>query len=328
MTFTCRYCGEKYCSEHRLPENHSCEKIDDVKKYSGEPSESSKREKSQKWFKDQNLKEDKIRGNTSRTPHNSLTRDVIRTLKSNYTMAIIAVTVFSFILQMFITGYQDFLTLSPALTEPAINAINGAATEIFGQQITILTKTLLEAPWTILSVILVHGSLFHLFANMVTFYFFGNTLERTVGNEELLKLYLGSALVASLAYVGFRNLIYQVHGPLLQGILGAAPNIAMGPAVGASGAVIAIFGAVAMLYPKAEVLLYFFIPMKIKTALYLFGVIEFINLITKIFGFVIPVIGGFASSAHLAGLLIGVWYGKKVKDNYNTRTGTLDLLGY
>jgi membrane associated rhomboid family serine protease len=100
----------------------------------------------------------------------------------------------------------------------------------------------------------------------------------------------------------------------------------MGPAVGASGAVVAVFGAVAMLYPTAEVLLYFFIPMKIRTALYLFGAVEGLNLVTKAFGVVLPVIGGFASSSHLAGLLIGVWYGRKIK--HRTNIGTLDLLGY
>ena len=325
MTFTCRYCGSKYCSEHRLPENHDCEKIDEVKKYSGDSTDSKD---SKKWFKEQNLKEDKIRSRNKNPVKNSLFQDIIRSLKNNYTLAIIAVTVFSFFLQAFIPGYQDFLTLSPALTNNAVTAVNNAASQIFGQQITILTKTVFQAPWALLTVVLVHAGTFHLFANMVTFYFFGNTFEKTVGSRELLKLYLFSALGASLAYIGFRNLVYLVHGPILEGVLGASSTITMGPAVGASGAVVAIFGAVAMMYPKAEVLLYFFIPMKIQTALYLFAGLEIFNLITISAGLALPLIGGLASSAHLAGLVIGVWYGKKIRDKHNTRTGTLDLLGY
>ncbi len=31
MPFTCPYCGGQYCSSHRLPENHSCPKIDSAR---------------------------------------------------------------------------------------------------------------------------------------------------------------------------------------------------------------------------------------------------------------------------------------------------------
>ena len=107
----------------------------------------------------------------------------------------------------------------------------------------------------------------------------------------------------------------------------------LGPAVGASGAVIALFGVVAMLYPEAEVLLYFIFPMKIKTALYAFGGFELFNLIViKALGIYIPVlsnvVGGFASSAHLAGLAVGIWYGRKLQDRYQRKTSVFNPLGY
>lgn len=215
MTFTCRYCGEKYCSEHRLPENHDCSKIDEVTRHSGESTESSDSDEDQKWFRDQNLKQETVRGQPKKPQTPSLMDDIFRSLKNSYTMLIIGVTVLSFILQIFIPGYGDFLTLSPALTEATVTAINNAAAQIYGQPLSILTKTVWEVPWAILSVALVHGGTFHLFANMVTFYFFGNTLERTVGKTDLLKLYVGSALGASIAYIAFRNLIYYIHGPIL-----------------------------------------------------------------------------------------------------------------
>ncbi|KXB05565.1 hypothetical protein AKJ50_00560 [candidate division MSBL1 archaeon SCGC-AAA382A13] len=31
MPFTCKYCGEKFCGEHRLPENHECEEVEKEK---------------------------------------------------------------------------------------------------------------------------------------------------------------------------------------------------------------------------------------------------------------------------------------------------------
>jgi len=31
LGFKCRYCGEYFCVEHQLPENHSCQGLDDWK---------------------------------------------------------------------------------------------------------------------------------------------------------------------------------------------------------------------------------------------------------------------------------------------------------
>jgi membrane associated rhomboid family serine protease len=74
-----------------------------------------------------------------------------------------------------------------------------------------------------------------------------------------------------------------------------------------------------MLYPDSEVLLYFVIPMKIQTAVKFFGALETVNLLAKMAGTTLPVIGGFASSAHLAGLAAGIFIGKKLRDRYGGR---------
>lgn len=309
MTFTCRYCGEKFCSEHRLPEKHNCEKIDKVEKKSGNSSK-------KKWFKDKDPKRETIHGQHKQVKKPSIIQDAINTLKSNYTLAIIAVTVFSFALQLFSPDYSDLLILSPALTEAALQATNNA---VIGQT---LNHTLIEQPWSLVSVMLAHGSLFHIFANMITFYFFGTALERVIGGRELLKFYLAAGITASIGYIVFRNILFELYGP----VVNSMP--VLGPAVGASGAVVAVFAAVAILYPKAEVLLYFFIPMKIKTALYAFGAIEGVNLLAKSIGITLPVIGGFASSAHLVGLIAGVWFGRRLREEHRGDTGVLDLLGY
>ena len=31
LPFICKYCGKNFCVEHRLPEKHTCEKIEKVK---------------------------------------------------------------------------------------------------------------------------------------------------------------------------------------------------------------------------------------------------------------------------------------------------------
>lgn len=292
MSFTCRYCGEKYCSEHRLPEKHDCKGLESGKKEKWfDDKFSEKKEKSS-----ENSRKEKTSGKPMqyRKHRKSLSKDILQTLGGNYTLGIIAFTVLSYLLQMSLgQGYFDFFVLNPEISQ------------------------LIQRPWSLLSVMILHGGAFHLFANMITFYFFGTPLERVIGGKEMLKIYLISGLVASIAYVGFYNLLIGIHG---------TPQTA-GLAVGASGAVVAMVGIIAMLYPDAEVLLYFIIPMKIKTAVYAFGALETFNLLAKLGGVQLPIIGNFASSAHLAGLAIGLWYGRRLQKKYKSNTGVFNPLG-
>lgn len=312
MSFTCRFCGEKFCSEHRLPENHGCDSMEEKLEEEREAEE---------WFVEKDVREDLKPGAARKPARNSLARDVWDTLSTSVTLAIISVTAAAFVLQAVVPGFTDFLSFSPALTQQAVSATNAAASQTgFGPEF--LTKTVVEAPWTLVTVLLAHAGFFHIFANMVTFYFFGTPLEKTIGSRELLKFYVGSGIASVLGYLAFRNLLYYTYGPVLNGV----PTLT--PAVGASGAVVATFAVIAVLYPRAEVLLYFFIPMKIKTALHAFAAIEGVNLVMKAVGVTLPLIGNFASSAHLTGLIIGVWYGRKLREKYSHRMGTLDLLGY
>lgn len=304
MTFTCRYCSKKFCAQHRLPENHDCQGLE-------EEIEKEKEQSEKKWFNEKESKEQQeTRTVTASTRTNStgLGKNIINTLKSNYTLSIIVFTVFMYLLQNTVPGLINLFVLDPAV------------------------QSVLYKPWTLVTVMFLHGGLFHLLANMITFYFFGTPVEKMVGGKELLKLYFGGGIVASLAFVGFRNLLYTIYGSNIgsKTLLGLqfGGMETLGLAVGASGAVVAFVGAVAMLYPEAEVLLYFVIPMKIKTAVYAFGVMEGFNLLTKLLGYNLPVIGGFASSAHLAGLLIGLWYGKKLRDKYRQRSAVFNPLGY
>jgi membrane associated rhomboid family serine protease len=311
MSFTCHYCGKKFCSEHRLPENHDCGGLDSGKKeeyMSGkeENEESSSNSgtsrksapNQERWFRDRDVKSE-VHRNSSSMPR--ILTDIKNTFKNSYTLSIILVTSLFFLAHETIPGLARLLMLYPALTEAA------AASAGYSQ-------TLLTHPWGLLSVILVHGGLFHILANMVTFYFFGTTLEKNIGSRKLLKFYVGTGILASIGYVLFSNLLHHIHGPTVGGFS------TLSPAVGASGAVVAAVGTIAVLYPDAEVLLYFIIPMKIRTAVGVFGVIEIGNLVAKLAGTTLPVIGGFASSAHLTGLLAGIWFGKKIRDKHGRKT--------
>jgi membrane associated rhomboid family serine protease len=316
MSFTCRYCGEKFCSEHRLPENHDCEGLESGKKEEFQSEETP--EEHRKWFED---KFSNKKSNGGKRPEKEFQKpgffnETKRILKNNIALLIIGITGLSFMMHEALPFLKSFLTLSPALTDSAVQATNN----VVGQ--TVLTKNLIDTPWTVFTVMLVHANLFHFLANMITFYFFGTAVEKTVGGIKMLKMYLIAGLAASIAVVGFTNILYYIHGPTYSNALTTSPI------VGASGAVVAMVGMVAMLYPDSEVLLYFVIPMKIKTAVYAFGGLELFNLIFKIIGINLPVIGGLASSAHLAGLAVGLYFGKKLRDRYGRKTSVFNPMGY
>ena len=295
MSFSCRYCGKSFCSEHRLPENHDCTGLKESQKETGKEHE--------EWFEDKfSTKKDKDNSKDSvvgkpakyKTHRDSLSKDLVNTLKSNATLAVVGITVLAYIIQVSVAQEQffDILVLNPEISE------------------------LILRPWSLLTVMLLHAAPFHIFANMLTFYFFASPLERLIGATKMLKIYLISGLLASLSYVGFYNLLAFIHG---------SPEVA-GLAVGASGGVVALVGVIAMLYPKADVLLFFILPMKIKTAVYAFGIFETFNLLMKLAGYQLPIIGNFASSAHLAGLLVGLYFGKKLQKRYKRNSGVFNPL--
>jgi len=128
-------------------------------------------------------------------------------------------------------------------------------------------------PWTILTAMFVHAGFWHLFANMITLFFFGRFLAMLVGENRFLLLYFGGGILGNILYL----------------LLGEPISIA----VGASGAVYAIAGALVMMRPRLRVLLYFIIPMPLWLVVLVFFVI---------FSF-LPFI---AWQAHLGGLVAGL----------------------
>jgi len=134
----------------------------------------------------------------------------------------------------------------------------------------------LKQPWTIVTSMFLHAGFWHLFGNMLTLYFFGSYLSRLVGDGKFLIVYFGGGILGSILFI----LI--------------APPFSV--AVGASGAVYAVAGALVMLRPNLRVLLYFIIPMPLWAVITLFFVV---------FSF----IPGVAWQAHLGGLIVGLTAG-------------------
>lgn len=159
-------------------------------------------------------------------------------------------------------------------------------TEIF-----YLTNDALLKPWQFLTAVFLHGSPIHLIYNLFALVFFGFILEKLIGSRKFLILFLVSGIAANIVSFSFY------------------PN-----SLGASGAIMALIGCVAVLRPMMVVWAFgIILPM------FLLAIIWAAGSILGIFGFGDQSVGYLA---HLTGIFIGVLYGfylrlvrKTIKDN-------------
>ncbi len=105
----------------------------------------------------------------------------------------------------------------------------------------------LQRPWTFVTYLFAHGGLLHLATNSLALFVFGPPVERRLGGLRFLAYYLGCGIGAAVVSLG---------------IWLAFPG-AVGPFIGASGAILGVAFAFAALYPDAE-LLVFPIPVPLK----------------------------------------------------------------
>lgn len=177
------------------------------------------------------------------------------------------------------SGYYAYMIIGITVLIYLLQVMLG---EWFTDSLYLSGGTLLTRPWGLVTHMFLHGSMAHIFFNMLTLFFFGPFLERQVGSRRFLMVYFGSGILAGLMQV----LIF--------------PN----PVVGASGAIFGVLGALTVLMPDLRIYL-FFVPMKILYAVILFAIFDLLL-------FTMP---GIAHAAHLTGLVIGVvmgyWYKKK-----------------
>ena len=82
-------------------------------------------------------------------------------------------------------------------------------------------------PWTVVTAMFVHAGFWHIFANMLTLYFFGSYFSRLVGRDKFLFVYFAGGIVGNL-------LFWALASPFAV-------------AVGASGAVFALAGGLVMM---------------------------------------------------------------------------------
>jgi len=189
-------------------------------------------------------------------------------------------------------NYGGFI-LNPVLVLIVINFVFWIATMIsaesrypFGESGIIITDKFTyylglipyyftSRPWTIVTNMFIHLEFWHILGNMLVLYFFGRVIYRLVGTNKFLLVYFIGGIAGNLLYL----------------VLGESLSVA----IGASGAVYAIAGALVVINPNARVLLWFFIPMPLWVVVLLFFVL---------WSF-IPGLG-IAWQAHIGGLVVGL----------------------
>lgn len=148
-----------------------------------------------------------------------------------------------------------------------------------------------EQVWRIVTSIFLHANAEHIFFNALSLFFFAPVLERMLGKNELYKIFFIGGIAGNALYLALS-------------LSGISPPI---PALGASGAIYAILGAVAYFQPESVVYLYFF-PLRMKYAVVLWVLLNL---------FYITPLGaasGIGGAAHLGGLFFGLLYAKNLKD--------------
>ncbi len=138
-------------------------------------------------------------------------------------------------------------------------------------------------PYQLVTHMFMHGGESHILFNMLSLFFLGPMVEQNLGSKRFLSFYLICGFAAMLLHLG----------------LAYAGLIRPSPIVGASGAIMGVFIAFALLYPDVKLML-LFPPIPIK-AKYLMGALVLFDLFSGVGGFRT----GIAHFAHLGGAIAG-----------------------
>jgi len=177
-------------------------------------------------------------------------------------------------------------------------------------------------PHQLVTYIFMHGSLNHIFFNMFALWMFGNAIENYWGGKRFLIYYMVTGLGAGFIHLGvmeiqlfsvLKDLSVDQIAMVKEGgaaVLQAGQNYSDSslaqlnlllntPTVGASGAVFGLLLAFGMMFPNAQIYLYFLFPIKAKYFVIGYGLIELFSGVSNRAG------DNVAHFAHLGGMIFG-----------------------
>lgn len=109
--------------------------------------------------------------------------------------------------------------------------------------------------WRYVTYQFMHAGAFHIGFNMLALYFLGPVLERHWGSRRFLGFYLGCGIAGGMTYV----FLASVHW------------LDIGPMLGASGAILGLLVACAILFPQFVVFIIIFpVPIRVAAVLFIF----------------------------------------------------------
>ena len=138
--------------------------------------------------------------------------------------------------------------------------------------------------WRLITYQFLHASFIHILYNMLGLFFLGPTLEMHWGSRKFLTFYLSCGVAGGLFYL----------------LLVAIGFLPAGSMVGASGAILGMLAACAILFPNFVIFLVFF-PLPIRMAAIILTAMYILTVVTR---------GANAGgdAAHLAGMAAGALY--------------------
>jgi len=159
------------------------------------------------------------------------------------------------------------------------------------------TVSFLSQPWTIVTNLFVHGNIWHLIFNMLTLYFFGTFLIRLIGIRDFLIIYFGGGILGNIFFMFFA---------ILRDSIFMDPRFLYAIVIGASGAIFALGGTLALLTPKLRVYIF---PIPVPMPLWVAVLIGFA---------ILSFMPGIAWQGHLGGLVFGLIAGLMLRRRIRT----------
>jgi membrane associated rhomboid family serine protease len=127
---------------------------------------------------------------------------------------------------------------NPERIETALGAIPAV---LFGAAILSPDLAIVPAPVTLITGMFVHANIGHILGNMLFLWVFGDNVEDAMGSVRYLVFYLVCGVIAALTF-------------------SAMVPTGQSPLIGASGAISGVAAAYLLLYPKARIWGFVFIP--------------------------------------------------------------------
>ena len=169
----------------------------------------------------------------------------------------------------------------------------------------------LKRPWTIFTYMFLHGSFWHIFNNMLIYFFTARMFEDLVGKKAALNTYIIGGFCGAILYLVTHNLF-----PFFS-------NMGDIPMLGASAAVMAVFVGLATYSPNYEVMLFGVLRIKMKYLAIIWVAFDVIGLANQ---------DGVAHFAHLGGAFWGYVFvnnfkkGKDISNWFNQLTSLISSI--